>query len=111
MQGGRSKGIQTLEVGSLDMHLTWDAFYSNTNFRLKTLTVEGNDTWVSLVDAIDNGNRSPKEVLYVNELHVAPGATLNLSGQTLYTVYAGNLHLVAAGDENLFGGGIDYQRP
>jgi len=109
MNGGQ--GIQTLEVGSEDKKLTWDPFYSNTNFRLKKLTVEGNDTWVSLVDAIDNGNRLPTEVLYVSELHVNPGATLNLSGQTLYTVYAGNPHLVVAGEGNLFGGGSIINNP
>jgi hypothetical protein len=113
MNGGRdqSQGIQTLEVGSEDKKLNWDAFYSNTNFRLKKLSVEGNDTWVSLVDAIDNGNRTPTEVLYVDELHVNPGATLNLNGLTLYTISAGNLHLVAAGEGNLFGGGSIINNP
>ena len=95
---------QRLEVGGTNMGLSWSGF-NDPNFRLPKLTVENDGTWVSLVDFIDNGNRTSPEALYVATLIVNPGATLNLNGLSLYTVYNGNPHLVLAGEGGLFGGG------
>lgn len=67
--------------------------------------VRDSGTYVFLADWINNGNRSSDEALYVSDLDVLIGATLNLNGLHLYTYYNG-IHRVMAGEGNLFGGGI-----
>ena len=97
---------QKLEVGGTDKGLTWNGIYPNgSNFAFKRLTVSGEGTRVTLVDEIDNGNRSPAEVLYTEALTVGPGATLNLNGLKLYAPLNNDVHRVVAGEGNLFGGG------
>ncbi len=78
------------------------------NFHMTDLTVAGNNTRVSLKDAVDNGNRgagNASEALYVNTLHVSPGATLNLNNLPLYTYYNSQVHRVKAGEGAIFDGG------
>jgi hypothetical protein len=104
---------QAFEVGGENKGLSWDGLF-NPNFQVRTLTIRGASTWVSLVDRIDNGNRTASpEALYVNTLEVEPGGTLNLNGLALYTIHSNDLHRVIAGEGALFGGGaiIDTAAP
>jgi hypothetical protein len=92
---------QRLEVGGQD-----GGGFSD-NFGLAYLRISENGTFVFLADAIDNGHRTDgaPEVLYVNQLRVDPGATLNLNNIKLYAYLNSILHRVRAGEGNLFGGG------
>ncbi len=100
---------QSLEVGGRDYGA------SNTgltnNFALPELDIIGAGTQAQLVDLIDNGHRAGgHEALYVTNLLVDPGTTLNLNGLKLYAMLDGNMHRVRAGEGSLFGGGkiIDH---
>jgi hypothetical protein len=96
---------QTLEVGCRDDG-TNASGYTN-NFVLPNLQVTGANTFVSLVDAIDNGHRaSGREALYVTTLQVTTGATLNLNGLKLYAKRGGStVYRVRAGEGSLYGDG------
>ena len=65
----------------------------------------GENTYVFLIDSIDNGHRASAEALYVHFLSVYPGSTLNLNRIHLYTYLDGEVHRVVAGEGNIFGGG------
>ncbi len=81
----------------------------SNNFNLPTFLLSGAGTYVYLVDAIDNGNRSPgvPEAMYVDSVafNVPPGTTLNLNRIHCYTYLNGFLHRVRAGEGIYFGGG------
>jgi hypothetical protein len=94
---------QALEIGGRDFGLADDGF--TANFNLPQLRLSGANTYASLVDLIDNGNRSSAEALYVDLLEVLPGTTLCLNNLHLYTWLNGELHLVLAREGDLFGGG------
>jgi hypothetical protein len=95
---------QTLEVGGEDFGAT-PIGYDN-NFALPELAVTGVGTYVSLVDAIDNGHRAGgREALYVSNLEVGLGATLNLNGLHLYATRGGIVYRVLAGQGVLYGSG------
>ena len=87
---------QYLEVGGRDL----DGF--TDNFSLPSLEITG--VYASLLDNIDNGNRSSPEALYVGSLTVEPGSMLNLNGINLYA-NSGSPVQVHAGDGYLYGGG------
>ncbi len=79
--------IATAEVGSADMGLVQAGFTGN--FALGTLRVGTLDTpaRVTLVDEQDNGNRGAggePEALYVSNLLVSVGSTLNVNGLHVY---------------------------
>ena len=103
---------QYLEVGGEDLGANQDGF--NNNFALRHLTITGT---VTLRDLVNNGNGHSNEALYVYDLDVLEGATLNLNGINLYTMYDlngnGTLspYLVLAGDGHKFGGGIIVNNP
>jgi hypothetical protein len=96
---------QSLEVGGQDWGAANTGF--SNNFNLPKLVVTGAGTRAYLVDNIDNGHRvdGKREALYVDELQVTLGATLNLNGRSLYTKLGGQNHKVVAGEGALFGGG------
>jgi hypothetical protein len=95
---------QTLEVGGQDFGATPSGY--DNNFALPELAVTGVNTYVSLVDAIDNGHRAGgREALYVSSLEVGLGATLNLNGLHLYAMRGGIVYRVQAGQGALYGGG------
>ncbi len=104
-------GYQSLEIGG--ENLGFDAAGFNANFDLEGLTIQDAGTFVYLSDALDNGNRHSPEALYVTDLDVLTGSTLNLNGLNLYTYLDETLHLVAAGEGYLFGGGqiVDFEQP
>lgn len=54
------------------------------NFDLNKLSLSGANTYGFLTDWINNGNRSSDECLYVDELFVGAGSTLNLNFLNLY---------------------------
>jgi len=95
---------QSLEIGGHDYGL--DAAGFSANFDLPNLVIEGGGTYTYLADLFDNGNRASPEALYVDDLDVLVGATLNLNGLNLYTWLDDEIHLVAAGEGDLFGGGL-----
>jgi hypothetical protein len=104
---GGGSAWRTLEIGGNNYGAD-DPQGFNHNFHLTNLTVTGNNTRVSLQDAVNNGNRGPgnaPEALYVNTLNVNPGATLNLNHLPLYTYLDGSMHRVQAGEGALFGDG------
>ncbi len=110
MSGGGT--WQSLEAGGKDLGA--DPAGLNNNFALRELKVEGTGTQVYLVDAIDNGHRSPgvREALYTAGrpgfslgLTVSPGATLNLNGIHFYAYWGSDLRRVQAGDGDKYGGG------
>lgn len=104
----QGESLQTVEVGGSDFGEEYTGFngYGSPNFDLNTFTVSGASTRVKLVDAIDNGNRiKTGEALYARTVSVLPGATLDLNGLALYTLYDGAVHKVLPGDGALFGGG------
>jgi hypothetical protein len=105
MSGGDwAGGKQTLEVGCRDDGPN-DSGYTN-NFVIPELQVTGANTYVSLVDVIDNGQWPSREALYVTALQVTPGATLNLNGLKLYAKRGGStVNRVRAGEGSLYGGG------
>jgi hypothetical protein len=56
------------------------------DFHLAGLTVSAG-SYLYVVDSVDNqGDGAGNEVLYVNDLVVGPGATLNLLGRTVYAM-------------------------
>ena len=85
------------------------------NFNLHDFILEGDGTYAYLADLIDNGNRSSAEALYVEDLDVLTGTTLNLNGLNLYTNYNPGTdlgpYLVLAGDGTKFGGGTILNAP
>ena len=96
---------QTLEVGGLDQGEQMAGF--SDNFELPGLLLENSGTVVTLVDEIDNGNRSSPEALYTYGLYVNTGTTLYLNGLNLYTTIGGEVPIpvqVTPGSQ-LFGGG------
>lgn len=113
---------QALEVGGKD--LGTDIAGKTDNFALSHLKLEGTGTRAYLVDAVDNGRRSPglKEALYTGYLMydvlyqgltVSPGTTLNLNGIHLYTRTGKQplMRLVKAGEGALYGGGTIIDVP
>ena len=76
---------QTLEIGGRDLGQVMAGF--SDNFQLPSLLLGDSGTIVTLVDEIDNGNRSSPEALYVGSLTVNTGTTLYLNGLNLYTIY------------------------
>jgi hypothetical protein len=101
---------KTVEVAGMDYGATAAGFVNN--FHMANLTVIGNNTKVSLRDAVNNGNRGPgnvPEALYVNTLNVNTGATLNLNNLPLYTYLNGGIHRVRAGRRFLVRWRADYQ--
>ncbi|MDY6852825.1 MAG: hypothetical protein SV487_12220, partial [Thermodesulfobacteriota bacterium] len=104
-------GYQALEIGGENLGL--DAAGFNANFDLDVFGLQGAGTFAYLSDALDNGNRHSPEALYVSELSVLEGTTLNLNGLSLYTYLDDVLHLVMAGEGDLFGGGeiVDFDQP
>ena len=94
----------TLEVGGRDYGISASGY--NNNFNLTKLQITGAGTYASLVDVIDNGRRAGGcEVLYVENLQVDPGATLNLNGLRLYARRDGTIYQVSAGQGELYGHG------
>jgi hypothetical protein len=69
---------QRLEVGGKD-----GGGFDN-NFDLNKLSLSGANTYAFLTDWINNGNRSSDECLYVDDLYVEAGSTLNLNHLHLY---------------------------
>ena len=55
----------------------------NNNFAYSTLEISAN-TYVELMDNAANSPGNTPEALYVNDLIVPAGATLNLDGLNLY---------------------------
>jgi|GEM_PF-1403394 len=100
---------QSLEIGGHDYGLDEAGF--SANFDLSDLVVEGGDTYTYLADLFDNGNRASPEALYVDDLDVLTGAILNLNGLHLYTRLDEQIHLVMAGEGDLFGGGLIIDEP
>jgi hypothetical protein len=100
---GEGESWQSLEIGGYNYGLGISGF--SGNFDLVNLSIEGEKTYAYLTDGIDNGNRSSPEALYVDDLDVITGAILNLNGLNLYTYLNNTIHLVAAGEGQLFGGG------
>jgi hypothetical protein len=103
---GGGTSWKTMEIGGKDYGEDIQGF--DYNFHMTDLTVTGNNTRVSLQDAVNNGNRgigNASEALYVNSLHVNSGASLNLNNLPLYTYLSGGIHRVQAGEGALFGGG------
>lgn len=83
--------IQTLEVGGLDHGPDIEGpFWIERNFAVSDLILDGNSVYVQLVDNNDNGNRGgvagQSEALYVYNLYVPLGCTLDLNGLNLYYV-------------------------
>ncbi len=105
MSGGTWIGApQTLEVGCRDDGAAASG-YTN-NFVLPYLGIASPNTYVSLVDHIDNGHRAGgREALYVTTLQVTSGATLNLNGIKLYAMRSGTVYRVKSGEGSLYGGG------
>lgn len=91
---------QELEVGGEDVGLTPAGF--TNNFQHGTLRIEAGAS-VFLNDAVDNGNRHSPEALYVQNLVLEAGATLNLNGIRLYTYVspAGTPQLVMIDEGNV----------
>ncbi|MEW6219686.1 MAG: hypothetical protein AB1634_09180 [Thermodesulfobacteriota bacterium] len=106
---GEGVGRQSLEIGGADLGLSAAGFASN--FDLPHLTLSGAGTYAYLADRVDNGNRSSPEAVYVDQLLVMAGTTLNLNGLSMYTYLGGQLHEVMAGEGSLFGGGAIINRP
>jgi hypothetical protein len=104
---------QLLEVGSYDYVLDSQGWVRN--FHATGLTLDDDQTYVRLVDLLDNGHRggahSGAEALYVDSLVVNPDTTLDLNGLWLYTYLGGQLHAVADGEGYLFGGGTIIGSP
>ena len=78
---GTSNPPQLLEVMSQDLGNTSAGF--DQNFAYSTLELTAN-TYVELVDNAANSPGDTPEALYVNDLIVPAGATLNLDGLNLY---------------------------
>ena len=91
---------QELEVGGEDLGLLPAGF--TNNFQHGTLRIEAGAS-VFLSDAVDNGNRHSPEALYVQNLVLEAGATLNLNGIRLYTYVspAGTPQLVMIDENNV----------
>jgi hypothetical protein len=91
---------QELEVGGEDLGPVAAGF--TNNFQHGTLRVEAGAN-VFLNDAVDNGNRHSPEALYVQNLVLEPGATLNLNGIRLYTYVSpsGTPQLVMIDESNV----------
>jgi hypothetical protein len=113
MSGGGP--LQALEIGGKDFGENTSGF--DGNFHLANLTITDTNTYVYLMDAIDNGNRgagNAHEVLYVENLLVCAGATLNLNGFDLYVDIPGySPHLLNTwvGDMSWLGGGTIINQP
>jgi len=88
---------QTLEVGGKRLATLSGVTLVHDNFALGQLQVgrDGVAGTVTLVDAIDNGNRSSPEVLYLNGgtgvegLRILGGSTLVLAGLDVYALHGG----------------------
>jgi hypothetical protein len=106
---GDGSAPQSLEVGGKDLLAVANGF--NNNFNFARLTIMGENTYVLLVDSIDNGHRASAEALYVPFLDVNPGSTLNLNRIHLYTYFDGEVHRVIAGEGDMFGGGNIIDKP
>ncbi len=78
---GTGNPPQQLEAMSQDLGNVAAGF--NQNFAYGTLQLTAN-TYVELVDLADNAPGNTPEALYVNDLIVPAGATLNLDGLHLY---------------------------
>ena len=78
---GTSNPPQLLEAMSQDLGNVAAGF--NQNFAYSTLELTAN-TYVELVDDAANSPGNTPEALYVNDLIVPAGATLNLDGLHLY---------------------------
>ncbi|EFK97144.1 hypothetical protein LDC_0818, partial [sediment metagenome] len=91
---------QELEVGGEDLGLLPAGF--TNNFQHGTLRIEAGAN-VFLSDAVDNGNRHSPEALYVQNLVLEAGATLNLNGIRLYTYVSpsGTPQLVMIDENNV----------
>ncbi|MDY6843311.1 MAG: hypothetical protein SVW57_04380 [Thermodesulfobacteriota bacterium] len=100
---GEGESMQPLEIGGEDLGAVPGGF--SNNFNLENLSLEASGTYVYLSDSIANSASLSDEALYVSNLVVNPGTTLNLNGLNLYTVIASEIHLVEADDDDLFGGG------
>jgi len=77
---------ETFEVAGKDLGLTRQGFWNN--FVLESLVLGGHDVGeVQLVDLFDNQlDWDRPEALYVRELIVGPGSTLDLNGLHLYSL-------------------------
>jgi hypothetical protein len=83
-------------------------FGNNGNFSIPHLVISGN---VSLVDWLDNLNHSSPEALYVGDLDILPGSTLNLNDQLLFLQISPNIyHQIVIGDP-MFAGVHIINRP
>ena len=72
-----------LEVAGRDLGPTASGFVDN--FALGTLFIGGAEpALLWLFDDYDNGNRSSAEALYVHDIVIGPGSTLDLRGFNLY---------------------------
>jgi hypothetical protein len=72
-----------LEVAGRDLGPTASGFVDN--FALGSLFVGATDpALLWLFDDFDNGNRSSAEALYVHDIMIGPGSTLDLRGFNLY---------------------------
>jgi hypothetical protein len=91
---------QELEVGGEDLGPVAAGF--TNNFQHGTLRIEAGAN-VFLNDAVDNGNRHSPEALYVQNLVLEAGATLNLNGIRLYTYVSpsGTPQLVMIDENNV----------
>ena len=80
---GGTADWSTFEVAGEDKGLVPEGF--DLNFGLGHLRVGGADAaLLRLDDLFDNGNRSSPEALYVHDLTVGPGSTLDMNGLNLY---------------------------
>ncbi|MDE2507323.1 MAG: PPC domain-containing protein, partial [Planctomycetota bacterium] len=79
--GGGASNPQTWEAMSNDLGATQAGFQNN--FAFGTVSVTAN-TYVQLVDNSKNSTGTGAEAVYVNELVVPSGATLDLNGLHLY---------------------------
>ncbi len=82
---GTSSSPQTIEAMSADQGAVAAGF--SQNFAYFSLTVSGS-TYVQLVDSVHNSTGTGAGALYVDNLIVQSGATLNLNGLHLYTQIA-----------------------
>jgi len=86
--GNEKPAAVILEVAGRDYGATTQGF--SDNFALGSLVVgQINPLTVYLFDSTDNGNRASPEALYVHDLSIGSGSTLNLHGFDLY--YDGTL--------------------
>ncbi len=80
---GGTAAWSTFEVAGRDLGAVLAGFLDN--FLLGSLEVGGVDAaMLRLEDLVDNGNRASPEALYMHDLVIGPGSTLDLNGLNVY---------------------------